>query len=175
MRRFLPISFLAVAAATAATAGAARAADDVAPGTAPQGGVLVAAAPAEGVAPVADDAGPAPAPASAAEPAAASSPPERDELDVGAVKAEGSAAVAAPAGAVAGKAEDAEGAFPLHADATLSNSFGTGWLAPGYQRQPNWSSSVELNGSAGLPKLDFLPKMGLSTVATGSVANWVPA
>lgn len=104
----------------------------------------------------------------------------------GAARADAPAAPAAPvpavpaAGAVDGAATDEEGKFPLHANASLSNSFGNGLLAPiapvaAFQPQPNWSTSLSLSGSAALPKLDYLPKMSLSTSMSLSIANWIPA
>jgi len=67
------------------------------------------------------------------------------------------------------------GTFPLHIQATLDNAVGSGFLAPGYQMQPSWSTSLNLRPTASLPRLDGLPRMILSMSIDFSVANWLPA
>jgi hypothetical protein len=76
----------------------------------------------------------------------------------------------APCGVVTGG-----GSFPLHLQATLDNSVGNGLLAPGYQAQPSWSSSLNLRPTAALPRIEGLPRMNLSASIDFSVNNWLPA
>jgi len=84
--------------------------------------------------------------------------------------------------------------FPLHANIGIDNSFGQGFTAnrgdgvdipinggqevKHFDASPTegqWSTSLSLGGSASLPKLDGIPKIGLSTGVGFSIANWLPA
>ena len=65
--------------------------------------------------------------------------------------------------------------FPLRLTAVLDNFVGNGLLAPGYQRQPNFGTSLTLRPSAALPKLDWAPRMIAAMSVDFSVANWLPA
>jgi hypothetical protein len=175
MRRF-PTPWLPLAAVvlTAGIAGGARAADAAAdtpeaPASAADGDtnenapVVVAIA---DVPSTADDPVPVPATPSPAAPTTAS--PASPVLTP----------VLAPAGTVAGEADKKkEDKFPLHGGVSMSNSAGNGFLAPAStgQIQPQWSTSLNLRGSASLPEVDFLPKLSASTGVSFSVANWLDA
>lgn len=173
MRRF-PRFLLLAALGTAVVPGIARADEVVAPAdAAPADAALAIADAAVADVPSRADEAAAAAPSVSASPSSTPSPSAADAP---------AAASTVSAGSVEGKADDdaKEGKFPLHANASLSNSFGNGLIAPigpldAYQPQPNWSSSLSLGGNAGLPKVDFLPKMSLSAGVSFSVNNWIPA
>jgi hypothetical protein len=95
-----------------------------------------------------------PAPAAATTPAAAPTNPRL-----------------APGGIVAGGST-----FPLNANITFDNAWSNAWLAPGYQRQPNWSTSIDARLAWRLPTADgALPRMILSARMQWFVNNWLPA
>lgn len=174
MRRF-PTPWLPLFAVvlTAGIAGGARAADTAAdtPEAPAEDGeteenappvVAIANAPSS----AAEDA-PAPVPGTPAPAAPTTSSPASPVLTP----------VLAPAGTVAGAADEKkkEDKFPLHGGVSMANSVGNGWLAPAStgQIQPQWSTAVNLRGSASLPTVDFLPKLSLSTGVGFNVANWL--
>lgn len=76
----------------------------------------------------------------------------------------------APGGVVAGGS-----GFPLHIQLTLDNTLGNGILAPGFQVQPSFGTSVNVRPSAMLPKLDGLPRTILTGSIDFSVSNWISA
>lgn len=51
--------------------------------------------------------------------------------------------------------------FPLHLTSTLSSSMSSGWLSPGYTRQPDLSQSLSVLPSAKLPTVAGLPAANL--------------
>ncbi len=97
--------------------------------------------------------------------AGAEQPAAEEKKDEGAVNAR-----LAPGGVVAGSSS-----FPLHIQATLDNSLGSGILAPGFQQQVAWGTSVNIRPSAMLPRPDWAPRMLLLGSIDFSVLNWLPA
>jgi hypothetical protein len=81
----------------------------------------------------------------------------------------GAAARLAPGGVLAGAGD----AFPLRLTATLDNFAGNGFLAPGYQIQPMFGSSLSMRPSAMLPKAEGLPRTMLMGAIDFSVNNWL--
>lgn len=69
--------------------------------------------------------------------------------------------------------ENTESKFPLGIQANLSNSVGNGVLAPGFQAQPQWSSSLSLSPSVRIPKIEGLPTMRLGGGISFSMSNWL--
>ncbi|MDP2342015.1 MAG: hypothetical protein Q8O67_13740 [Deltaproteobacteria bacterium] len=111
---------------------------------------------------------PEPAPVPAGEPAGTE--PASPTTATPAAPAAGATANArlAPGGVL-----ESGSSFPLGIQANLSNSVGNGFLAPGFQAQPQFSTSLSLTPSAKLPKLEGLPAMRLSGGISFSVANWI--
>lgn len=95
------------------------------------------------------------------EPAAsvsAEAPPaeKATDEDVG-DETQGNAALAAGGVVVSGKG------FPLGANLSLTNSFGSGNLLPGSKQQPNWTTDLWIGPTLSLPKLvDWQPNMVLA-------------
>jgi hypothetical protein len=124
-------------------------------------------------APVSAQTTPAPAAAPAAGAPAATTQPAASTASSAPAPAPASTptnARLAPGGVVTGKSS-----FPLHIQATLDNAVGNGLLAPGYQAQPSWSSSLNLRPTAAIPRLPGLPRMNVSASIDFSVNNWLPA
>lgn len=59
-------------------------------------------------------------------------------------------------------AASATQAFPLNLTTTLSSSVGSGTLAPGYTRQPNFSQTLTMLPTLKLPTVDWLPSAVLA-------------
>jgi hypothetical protein len=75
-------------------------------------------------------------------------------------------------GGIAGGAKG----MPINVNITFDNSWSNGWLAPGYQRQPNWGSSIDARMAWRLPNADgLLPRMTLAARMQWFVNNWLPA
>ena len=94
-----------------------------------------------------------------------------------------------------GEVVDKPGGFPLHATISMDNAIGSSVYATtatadhpvivngagGPQvldvgqrgTQASWSTEVLMSGSASVPKLDYLPKISLSTSLTLSMSNWI--
>jgi hypothetical protein len=117
----------------------------------------------------------APAPTASTPPPAAS--PTTTSQPAPATNSSTSSAPATPTNArlAAGGVVTGGGSFPLHIQATLDNAVGNGALAPGYQSQPSWSTSLNLRPTVALPRVPNLPRMNLSMSIDFSVANWLPA
>lgn len=136
--------------------------------TQPVGGTLAKAEPQAD--PKADEAAPALAQADVegeAAPAAEAAPaetvseaaPEKKE-EKKADSTQGNAALAAGGVVVSDKG------FPLGANVSWTNSYGTGWLLPGYRQQPNWTSDIWFAPNFAMPKLvDWQP----TTVISGGI------
>lgn len=62
--------------------------------------------------------------------------------------------------------------FPLSANVSLSNAFGSGWLSPGYSFVPAYTQTLTPMLSYRLPEVDWLPKMALSTKLDVSI-QWI--
>lgn len=62
--------------------------------------------------------------------------------------------------------------FPLGLQLGLSTSLGNGILAPGFQAQPAFSTSVSLSPTVKIPKIDGLPRLRLAGALSFSVNNW---
>jgi hypothetical protein len=77
----------------------------------------------------------------------------------------------APGGIAGGAA-----GFPVSVNFNMSNAASTAWLAPGYQRQPNWGTSLDARMGWRLPNADgLLPNMRLTARMIWNVNNWLPA
>lgn len=68
--------------------------------------------------------------------------------------------------------EDDPNAFPLSANLSLSNAFGSGWLSPGYTFVPTFAQSLTPSLAYKLPDVDWLPRMVLSTKLDVSM-QWI--
>jgi hypothetical protein len=114
---------------------------------------------------------PAPAPVPAATAPAAAPAPAPVPVLAPAAPPPGMSPQAAAMGLVAGGGDR----FPLTGGLSMSNSLGNGWLAPSStgQMQPSWATSLSMRGAAALPKVDFLPRLMLSTGMSFSMANWL--
>ena len=113
---------------------------------------------------------PTPAPSAAAVAAAQATtptPPKEGEQPAAASQQN---ARLAPGGVVAGGSS-----FPLGLQLTLDNTLGSGILAPGYQAQPQFSTSVNVRPNFRIPRNDALPRMILTGSVDFFVANWLPA
>lgn len=111
----------------------------------------------------------APAPAPSTTPPAATTPtPAQPATLTPATPTNQLAARLTPGGVL-----DSGSSFPLGMQLNLSNSLGNGILAPGYQAQPQWSTSLSLVPNVRIPKLDGIPRMALSGSVNFSVNNWL--
>lgn len=76
----------------------------------------------------------------------------------------------APGGVVAGGS-----GFPLGLQLTLDNTIGNGILAPGYQRQPQFGTAVNVRPSFRIPRHEALPMMIVNGSFDFYVNNWLAA